>query len=87
MAACNGTIDTPFSPQLEVDAGQDGFNSSIYYQTITMQQAYQKYSLEELRLADYDRGRRNKDIEGTISSVDRAPVIEISNGNEACSLK
>ncbi|KAF1849740.1 uncharacterized protein K460DRAFT_360590 [Cucurbitaria berberidis CBS 394.84] len=29
-----------------------------HYQAITFQQPYQKYSLEELRVADYDQGRR-----------------------------
>ncbi|KAJ5089638.1 hypothetical protein N7532_008322 [Penicillium argentinense] len=52
---CDGTGSTPFNPFTEKDT-----NSSImnHYQSINFMQPYQKYSFEELRLADYERGRR-----------------------------
>ncbi|OCL13785.1 hypothetical protein AOQ84DRAFT_224189, partial [Glonium stellatum] len=49
----NGTASTPFQPFTEKDA-----NASSHYQTIAFQQPYTNYSLEELRLADYNQGRR-----------------------------
>jgi nuclear pore complex protein Nup98-Nup96 len=54
--ANNGTASTPFNAFTEKD-GASG-NASSQYQTITFQQPYQNYSLEELRLADYNQGRR-----------------------------
>ncbi|KIX06323.1 uncharacterized protein Z518_04298 [Rhinocladiella mackenziei CBS 650.93] len=49
-----GTASTPYAPTLEKDnAGQ---NSN--YQSINFMAPYQKYSFEELRLADYNAGRR-----------------------------
>lgn len=50
-----GTASTPFAPTLEKEATG---NSSSNYQSINFMQPYQKYSFEELRLADYNAGRR-----------------------------
>lgn len=50
----NGTASTPFQAHTE----KDGTSATQHYQTITFQQPYQNYSLEELRLADYNQGRR-----------------------------
>lgn len=52
--ANNGTANTPFQPFSE----KDGTTGNAQYQTITFQQPYQNYSLEELRVADYNQGRR-----------------------------
>ncbi|PSN60916.1 hypothetical protein BS50DRAFT_593277 [Corynespora cassiicola Philippines] len=52
----NGTATTPFNAYTEKDGAAS--NSTQHYQTITFQQPYQNYSLEELRLADYNQGRR-----------------------------
>lgn len=51
-----GTVNTPFQAFSEKD-GATG-NASSQYQTITFQQPYQNYSLEELRVVDYNQGRR-----------------------------
>lgn len=51
-----GTANTPFQAFSEKD-GATG-NASSQYQTITFQQPYQNYSLEELRVVDYNQGRR-----------------------------
>lgn len=51
----DGTASTPFAPHVEKDG--TGPTSSAY-QSIVFQQPYQKYSFEELRLADYNAGRR-----------------------------
>jgi hypothetical protein len=48
----NGTLDTPFLPYMEKDWGIQE------HLCITFQIPYQKYSLEELRLADYGQGRQ-----------------------------
>jgi hypothetical protein len=45
-----GTASVAFSSYKE---------SNEHYQTITFQTPYQKYSLEELRLADYEKGQRH----------------------------
>lgn len=52
----NGTASTPFTAFSEKD-GTSG-TATQQYQTITFQQPYQNYSLEELRVADYNQGRR-----------------------------
>ncbi|EXJ95256.1 hypothetical protein A1O1_00376 [Capronia coronata CBS 617.96] len=49
-----GTAATPFAPTLEKDAAGQSSN----YQSINFMPPYQKYSFEELRLADYNAGRR-----------------------------
>lgn len=51
-----GTATTPFEPVQEKDATTNG--TTNIYQTIACQPAYQKFSHEELRLADYNAGRR-----------------------------
>ncbi|MCJ1284392.1 Nuclear pore complex protein Nup98-Nup96 [Xylographa opegraphella] len=53
-ADCVGTGGTPFTPVIE----KDGNTSTVHFQTITFMQPYMKFSLEELRLADYNQGRR-----------------------------
>ncbi|KAI9806069.1 MAG: hypothetical protein M1833_004476 [Piccolia ochrophora] len=50
-----GTGSTPFQAFQEKDAGSTQTN---HFQTISFMQPYQKYSLEELRIADYNQGRR-----------------------------
>jgi nuclear pore complex protein Nup98-Nup96 len=52
----NGTAATPFQAFQEKETGSA--NAQAQYQTITFQQPYQNYSLEELRMADYNQGRR-----------------------------
>ncbi|KAH7383192.1 nuclear protein 96-domain-containing protein [Pyrenochaeta sp. MPI-SDFR-AT-0127] len=52
----NGTANTPFQAFTEKDGANT--NATQQYQTITFQQPYQNYSLEELRVADYNQGRR-----------------------------
>ncbi|GKZ89861.1 hypothetical protein AnigIFM59636_001108 [Aspergillus niger] len=51
----DGTGSTPFSPFTEKDGNTTGMN---HYQSITFMAPYSKYSFEELRLADYNQGRR-----------------------------
>jgi hypothetical protein len=48
-----GTVKPLFSAHRELS----GYETEEF-QTITFQSPYQDYSLEELRMADYDRGRR-----------------------------
>lgn len=50
-----GTASTPFAPHIEKDGTGP---ASSAYQSIVFQQPYQKYSFEELRLADYNAGRQ-----------------------------
>jgi nuclear pore complex protein Nup98-Nup96 len=52
----NGTAAVPFSAFSEKDGTST--TATQQYQTITFQQPYQNYSLEELRVADYNQGRR-----------------------------
>jgi nuclear pore complex protein Nup98-Nup96 len=52
----DGTASTPFAVTVEKDTPTS--SQSNAYQSITFQQPYQKYSFEELRLADYNAGRR-----------------------------
>ncbi|KAI9373807.1 nuclear protein 96-domain-containing protein [Aspergillus egyptiacus] len=51
----DGTGSTPFSPFTEKDATSSVMN---HYQSISFMQPYSKYSFEELRLGDYNQGRR-----------------------------
>ncbi|KAH0556405.1 hypothetical protein GP486_005674 [Trichoglossum hirsutum] len=50
---CPGTGGTPFQPFTEKEA-----SITNQYQSISFQQPYQRFSFEELRLADYLQGRR-----------------------------
>jgi len=52
----NGTGTTPFSAFSEKDGTST--TATQQYQTITFMQPYQNYSLEELRVVDYNQGRR-----------------------------
>lgn len=51
----NGTAATPFAAHVEKDTAS---STNSHYQSITFQQPYQNFSFEELRLADYNAGRR-----------------------------
>lgn len=51
----DGTGSTPFNPVVEKDSGS---NLNNHYQSISFMQPYSKYSFEELRLGDYNQGRR-----------------------------
>ncbi|KAL4930790.1 nucleoporin family protein [Aspergillus undulatus] len=51
----DGTASTPFSAFTEKDAASSVMN---HYQSISFMQPYSKYSFEELRLGDYNGGRR-----------------------------
>ncbi|KAI1608049.1 nuclear protein 96-domain-containing protein [Exophiala viscosa] len=57
----DGTAATPFTATLEKDASGQSNN----YQSINFMAPYQKYSFEELRLADYNAGRRFGNNTGT----------------------
>ncbi|TAQ84776.1 hypothetical protein B7494_g6901 [Chlorociboria aeruginascens] len=54
---CQGTGNVQFSPFVEKEANSTT-NQQNSYQNISFQQPYQKFSVEELRLADYTQGRR-----------------------------
>lgn len=51
----DGTASTPFSPFTEKD---NSSNVTNQYQSISFMQPYNKYCFEELRLGDYNQGRR-----------------------------
>ncbi|KAJ5899679.1 hypothetical protein N7495_004423 [Penicillium taxi] len=55
LPPCEGTGSTPFAPFTEKDT-----NSSVtnHYQSVNFMPAHSKWSFEELRLADYQQGRR-----------------------------
>jgi nuclear pore complex protein Nup98-Nup96 len=55
LPACEGTGSTPFNAFTEKDATA---NATNHYQSICFMQPYNKFSFEELRLADYQQGRR-----------------------------
>ncbi|KAK5359009.1 hypothetical protein LTR20_003283 [Exophiala xenobiotica] len=57
----DGTASTPYAPTLDKDASGQQSN----YQSINFMQPYQKYCFEELRLADYNAGRRYGSATGT----------------------
>ncbi|KAF9093421.1 hypothetical protein BGX23_003346 [Mortierella sp. AD031] len=53
--AGNGTANPPFTPYIEKDLSS-GQNS--HYQSITAMPAYRNFSFEELRMQDYQQGRK-----------------------------
>jgi nuclear pore complex protein Nup98-Nup96 len=55
VAPCDGTGSTPFNPFTEKDTSSNTMN---HYQSVSFMPPYKNYSFEELRLADYERGRR-----------------------------
>jgi nuclear pore complex protein Nup98-Nup96 len=54
---CQGTGNVPFQPFIEKEPNSST-NQQNSFQSISFQQPYQKFSPEELRLADYTQGRR-----------------------------
>ena len=54
---CQGTGVVPFTPYVEKEPNSSS-NQQNSFQSIGFQQPYQKFSPEELRLADYTQGRR-----------------------------
>jgi nuclear pore complex protein Nup98-Nup96 len=54
---CQGTGSVPFQPFIEKEPNSTT-NQQNSFQSISFQQPYQKFSPEELRLADYAQGRR-----------------------------
>lgn len=54
---CQGTGSTPFQPLIEKEPNSST-NQQNSFQNIAFQLPYQKFSMEELRLADYNQGRR-----------------------------
>ncbi|OIW24471.1 hypothetical protein CONLIGDRAFT_623337 [Coniochaeta ligniaria NRRL 30616] len=58
-----GTAQVPFTPTIEKEANNPSQSNS--YQNILFQEPYKKWSAEELRLADYNQGRRHGNASGT----------------------
>ncbi|GAB7340383.1 hypothetical protein MBLNU457_6826t1 [Dothideomycetes sp. NU457] len=61
QAQNTGTAATPFAPHQEKDTAS---NNTSLYQSITFQPPYSNYSFEELRVADYNAGRRYGNTNG-----------------------
>ncbi|KAF4954350.1 hypothetical protein F66182_18404, partial [Fusarium sp. NRRL 66182] len=59
--ATDGTASTPFNPVTEKDPNSTTNN---VYQSISYMQPYARHSFEELRLADYQAGRRFANASG-----------------------
>jgi nuclear pore complex protein Nup98-Nup96 len=57
-----GTAQVPFSPTNEKETSNPSQTNS--YQSILFQEPYKKWSAEELRLADYNQGRRHGNATG-----------------------
>ncbi|KAJ5168383.1 uncharacterized protein N7482_003977 [Penicillium canariense] len=74
--ACEGTGGTPFNPFTEKDANSTATN---HYQSISFMQPYSKFSFEELRLADYQQGRRFGNASGQAGGFG-APAFGSSTG-------
>jgi nuclear pore complex protein Nup98-Nup96 len=55
---CQGTGSVPFQATIEKEPNSNT-NQQNAFQSITFQQPYQKFSPEELRLADYAQGRKH----------------------------
>ncbi|KAI9758833.1 MAG: Calcium-binding component of the spindle pole body (SPB) half-bridge [Chaenotheca gracillima] len=53
----DGTASVPFQAHTEKESASAGSQTN-HFQSINFMQPYSKFSFEELRLADYDRGRR-----------------------------
>lgn len=73
---CEGTGGTPFNPFTEKDANSTATN---HYQSISFMQPYSKFSFEELRLADYQQGRRFGNASGQPGGFG-APAFGSSTG-------
>ncbi|EPS33451.1 hypothetical protein PDE_08413 [Penicillium oxalicum 114-2] len=73
---CEGTGSTPFSAFTEKDQSS---NATNHYQSISFMQPYSKFSFEELRLADYQQGRRFGNASGQAGGFG-APAFGSSTG-------
>ena len=77
----NGTGSVPFAPHVEKDAAS---SSNSHYQSITFQQPYQNYSFEELRVADYNAGRKSGNTNGQAGAFGASTGFGgFSNNNNA----
>ncbi|KAJ5304924.1 uncharacterized protein N7443_004584 [Penicillium atrosanguineum] len=65
LPTCEGTAGTPFNPFTEKDTNTSATN---HYQSVSFMQPYNKWSFEELRLADYQQGRRHGNNTGQAGS-------------------
>ncbi|TVY49144.1 Nucleoporin [Lachnellula occidentalis] len=63
VGECQGTGAVPFQPFVEKEPNSTT-NQQNAFQSISFQQPYQKFSPEELRLADYAQGRKNGNASG-----------------------
>jgi nuclear pore complex protein Nup98-Nup96 len=64
LEQCQGTGSVPFTPTVEKEPASST-NAQNSFQSISFQQPYQKFSPEELRLADYAQGRKYGNASGT----------------------
>ncbi|KAK2731766.1 hypothetical protein FQN57_003173 [Myotisia sp. PD_48] len=62
LAPAEGTANPVFSAHVDKDS--PGSTTTNHYQSICFMQPYQKYSFEELRVADYNHGRRYGNASG-----------------------
>jgi nuclear pore complex protein Nup98-Nup96 len=76
----DGTAVTPYNPVNEKDPGTSTTNS---YQSITYMQPYQRYSFEELRLGDYNQGRRFGNASGQAGAFGASAFGGTSFGQQA----
>ncbi|KAI4721019.1 hypothetical protein E4T48_02648 [Aureobasidium sp. EXF-10727] len=76
----NGTGSTPFSAFVEKD---NAANTNSHYQSITFMQPYQAFSFEELRLADYNAGRKSGNANGQAGAFGVSSGFGSGFGNTA----
>ncbi|KAL8849205.1 MAG: hypothetical protein Q9221_005831 [Calogaya cf. arnoldii] len=62
VAECQGTGSTPFQAFTEKDTPSG--TQTNHFQSVAFMQPYKNYSFEELRLADYNQGRRYGNASG-----------------------
>lgn len=75
---CPGTASVLFKPLIEADSGDKLGKIATY--NITCMDFYKLWSCEELRLADYDQGRRYGSSWATTSSLDTTSATAASSG-------
>lgn len=77
-AQCQGTDGIPFQPVNEKETGTGG---QIQYQTITTMDQYKNWSFEELRVADYLKGKRYGNANGQAGAFGQSTGFGSGFGN------
>jgi hypothetical protein len=70
-----GTVSVAFTPTMELDDPSTSSSTTLqHYQSITLQSQYKPYSLEELRVTEYNNALKGAHYESVAQGL-RTPTV------------